>query len=52
MGQDQFWTMVPFLINGTITYIESSAFYGNYFENNVRPKYSPNKTQINFDSFF
>jgi len=35
IGQDQFWTMVPFLINGTITYAKRLAFYENYFENNV-----------------
>lgn len=34
--QDRFWTMVPLLINGTITYIESLYFYGNCFESNVR----------------
>lgn len=36
MGRDQFWTIVPFLTNGTITHIKRLAFYRKYFENNVK----------------
>lgn len=34
MGQDQFWTIAPFLTNGTKIYIKTLAFYEKYFENN------------------
>lgn len=36
MGRDKFWTIVPFLTNGTIASIKRLAFYGKYFENNVK----------------